>query len=92
MIKKDPETLLKKRPQLIHSEDMKVSSHVQREQDDWVLHTIMISGYDVPFIYKRKQRYQDLTGARVNLSYYPSQQLRAGFEFEIMKVVRLRRS
>ncbi|MGY5450327.1 hypothetical protein ACVFI8_05205 [Agarivorans sp. MS3-6] len=92
MLKKDPETLLKKRPQLFHSENIKVSSHVQREEQDWILHTLMISGHDVPFIYKRKQRYQDLTGARVNLSYYPSVQKRAGFDFEIMKVVRLRRS
>lgn len=92
MLKKDPETLLKKRPALIHSEDVKVASHVQREEGDWILHTLMIAGYDVPFVYKRKQRYQDLKGARVNLSYYPSHQLRAGFEFEIMKLVRLRRS
>jgi hypothetical protein len=52
----------------------------------------MLSGYDVPFVYKRKQRYQNLSGARVNLSYYPSRQITAGLEFEIMKVVRLRRS
>jgi hypothetical protein len=92
MLNNDPDKLLKKRPQLIHSENMKVRSHVQREQDDWVVHTLMLSGYDVPFVYKRKQRYQNLSGARVNLSYYPSRQITAGLEFEIMKVVRLRRS
>lgn len=92
MMNKDPDSLLKKRPALIHSEHLQVSSHVQREEGDWILHTLMISNYDVPFIYKRKQRYKNLVGARVNLSYYPSTQSRGGFDFEIMKVVRLRRS
>jgi len=28
---------------------MKVTPHVQREQGDWILHTLMVEGCDVPF-------------------------------------------
>ena len=82
--------MLTKHPNLTHSTDVKVQSHVQREEDDWYVNTIMIDNVSVPFIYKRKQPYRSLTGARVNVTYYPSVKQVAGFEVEIMKVVRLR--
>ncbi|GAA5217150.1 hypothetical protein ACFSJ3_14335 [Corallincola platygyrae] len=91
-MKTTPEKLLKKRPNLIQTDNCKVTSHVQREEGDWFRHTIMIEGYDVPFVFKRQKQYQSLKGARVNLSYYPETQKVAGFEMETMKVVRIRRS
>ncbi len=86
----DPERLLKRHDQLIHSEVMKVRAHTQRQQGEWYLNSLMIEGYEVPFKYKRKQRYKDLTGARVNLTYYPMVETVAGLEFEVMRVVRIR--
>ena len=50
----------------------------------------MVEGCDVPFQYKRKKMYKDLTGQVVNLTYYPSSRIVAGLEFEIMNVVRVR--
>lgn len=91
-MKSTPEKLVKKHPGLTHSETMKVSSHVQRNMGDWILNTLMIEGYDVPFKYKRTRLYKSLKGARVNLTYYPEVEIVAGIEFEIMKVVRLKRS
>ncbi|MFK7853616.1 MAG: hypothetical protein AB8B79_05860 [Granulosicoccus sp.] len=70
----------------------KVKSHVQRDSGDWVINTLMLEGYEVPFKYSRKKRYRSLEGASVNLTYYPQTELVAGMEFEIMKVVRIRRS
>ena len=84
------EKLLKKHQELTHSDDLKVTSHVQREEDEWHLNTLMIDGYDVPFKYKRKKVYKNLTGKLVNLTYYPVTEDVAGFELEIMKVVRVR--
>jgi hypothetical protein len=52
----------------------------------------MLEGIDVPFIYRRKQQYQSLKGARVNVTYYRQVQDVAGIEFETMKVVRIKRS
>ena len=83
--------LIKKHQKLIHSENKKVISHVQREQDDWFVNTIVIESIDVPFKYKRKQRYQSLAGQRVNLTYYPHQESIAGFVIEVMNVVRVKR-
>jgi len=88
--KSDAEKLLNKHRELIHSVDMKVDSHVQREQDDWRINTLMIAGYDVPFQFKRKKAYQNLKGARVNLTYYIEKKKIAGLDFEVMKVVRVR--
>ncbi|REG79348.1 hypothetical protein [Marinomonas pollencensis] len=88
----DPKALLKKNDELIQSDVLKVKSHVQRAQDDWVLHTLMIEGYDVPFRFKRQGKYRTLRGARVNLTYYPTQEMVAGIPVEIMKVVRVKRS
>jgi hypothetical protein len=84
--------LLDKHQELIHSENVKVVSHVQREIDDWWQHTIMIQDCDTPFKFKRKKQYKNLRGASVNLTYYIDAQEVAGIPFEVMKVVRLKRS
>jgi len=89
-LKTTPEKLLKKHQQLNHTDMAKVVSHVQRDQDDWVLNTILIEGCDVPFKYKRKKKYKNLAGQRVNLTYYPSTESVAGIELEYMKVVRVK--
>lgn len=68
----------------------KVTSHVQREQDDWILNTIMIEDCNVPFKYKRKKQYKNLKGQRINLTYYPCKESVAGIEFELMKVVKIK--
>jgi hypothetical protein len=87
----DPKKLVETHKNLIHSELMKVMSHVQREQDDWILHTLMVEGCDVPFKFKRKGKYKSLKGARVNMTYYSQQETVAGTNFEMMKVVRVKR-
>ncbi len=88
----DPEKLLKKHEKLVHSEAMKVVSHVQRQSGDWILNTLMLEGYDVPFQYKRQERYKSLVGSRVNLTYYPTTRDVAGMVVEVMNVVRVRRA
>lgn len=91
MIKnKEPEKLLKRHRALVHSEHMRVSSHVQRPYDDWVLNTLMIEGYQVPFQYKRKQQYKSLKNHFVNLTYYAETKNIAGLEMEVMNVVRVK--
>lgn len=92
MKSKEVEKLTSAHQKLVHSENLKVASHVQREEGDWVQHSLMMEGIDSPFKYKRKQHYQSLKGARVNVTYYPVIEEVAGIEFEFMKVVRLRRS
>ena len=82
--------LLDKHRQLNQSDAMKVISHVQREQGEWILNTLMIDGYDVPFKYRRKKRYKSVQGQRVNLTYYHSTESVAGIEMEVMKVVRIK--
>lgn len=47
--------LLKRHPLLTQSDALKVSSHVQRQSAEWVINTLMIEGYSVPFKYKRKK-------------------------------------
>lgn len=89
-MKSTVDKLLKKNPQLIHSDNVKVTSHVQRESEGWFINTIMIENCEVAFKYKRKKRYKSLIGATVNLTYYPQTELIAGIEFETMKVVRIR--
>lgn len=88
----DVKRLLKKHGQLNQLDMAKVVSHVQRDKDDWVLNTVMLEGHDVPFKYNRKTVYKSLEGARVNLTYYQETQSIAGIDFEMMKVVRIRRS
>ncbi|WP_345415987.1 hypothetical protein [Halioxenophilus aromaticivorans] len=90
-MKSDPKKLVDKNQNLIHTELMKVTSHTQRDQGEWILHSLMVEGCDVPFKFKRKDNYQNLKGARVNLTYYPAHESVAGIEFEYMKVVRIKR-
>ncbi len=87
-----PKKMLEKHPELVHSEDRKVDSHVQREVEEWYLNTIMLEGELVPFKYKRRKKYKNLTGSLVNLTYYPDTETVAGMDMDIMKVVRVRRS
>ena len=82
--------LLDKHQKLIHSDMMKVSSHVQRETDEWIVNTLMIEGYDVPFKYKRRKLYKNLEGQRVNLTYYVSSESVADISMEVMNVVRIK--
>lgn len=86
----DPEKLLKKHRQLVHSDSLKVTSHVQRTAGDWIINTLMVEGCTAPFRLKRKQPYRDLKGQRINLTYYPTSETVGGVEFEIMNVVRIR--
>ena len=87
----DPDKLVKKHQELTHSELVKVVSHVQRDKDEWIINTVMIEGCEVPFKFKRKKQYKDLKGARVNITYYPSVEVVAGMDFDIMNVVRIKR-
>lgn len=89
---KEIKKLLKKHQQLNQLDMAKVTSHVQRQTDDSVLNTVLLEGYDVPFQYTRGKVYKSLMGGRVNLTYYPVSKSIAGVDFEIMKVVRIRRS
>ena len=89
-MKSQPEKLLKKHHDLTHSDMLKVTSHVQRKDGEWIVNTLMIDGYEVPFRYKRKKSYKNLTGQRVNLTYYPGTEIVAGLDFEIMNVVRVK--
>ena len=89
-VSSEPEKLLKRHHQLVHSDMRKVVSHVQREAGEWIINTLMIEGYDVAFKYKRKKRYKNLKGQRVNLTYYADKQTVAGISIEVMTVVRIR--
>jgi hypothetical protein len=91
-LKSDVDKLLEKNRQLNQLDMARVVSHVQREKDGWVLNTVMLDGYDVPFRYNRKKLYRSLQGARVNLTYYPQLEQVAGLDIEIMKVVRIRQA
>ena len=91
-MKSDVNKLLKKNAKLNHLDNAKVISHVQRESGDWVVNTLMLDGYDVPFKYSRTKQYRSLKGGYVNLTYYAQTESVAGMEFESMKVVRIRRS
>ncbi len=88
----DADKLTGKHSRLTHTDNVRVMSHVQRDEGDWVRHTLMLESIEVPFIFRRKQRYQSLKGARVNLTYYPIEESVAGLPFEAMKVVRIKRS
>ena len=89
-MKSDVDKLLKKHDELTHSEMQRVTSHVQRQAGDWIINTLIIEGCSAPFKFKRKDKYRDLKGARVNLTYYPDVETVAGFEYEVMNVVRIR--
>lgn len=90
VIKSNPEKLVKKHQALIHTDLLKVVSHVQREKDDWFVNTLMIEGVSAPFRFKRKQQYKNLKGQRVNLTYYRDVEKVADFELEVMNVVRIK--
>ncbi len=85
-----PEKLIKKHPELTHTDMAKVVSHVQRNKGDWIVNAIMIEGCEVPFKYMRKEQFKNLKGQRVNLTYYPETESVAGMEFDYMKVVRIK--
>ena len=90
-MKKDQATALTEKHQaLVHSDNKKVMSHVQRESDEWCLNTLMLEEVNVPFKYKRKKQYRSLKGQRVNLTYYAAVEIVAGFEIEVMNVVRIK--
>jgi len=89
-MKSDADKLLKKHEKLVHSEMQKVESHVQRKAGDWIINTLMIEGCSVPFKFKRKNPYKNLKGQRVNLTYYSDTENVAGFDIEIMTVVRVK--
>jgi len=91
-MKSAADKLLEKHQKLVHTEDIKVLSHVQREQDEWIINTLMLEGVDVPFKYKRKQQYRSLAGQRINITYYPATEAVAGFDIEVMNIVRIRTS
>jgi len=90
MKNKTVDKLLNTHHKLTHSEMVKVTSHVQRETKEWVINTVMIEGCDVPFKYKRKKKYKNIQGQRVNMTYYPVTESVAGIEMETMKVVRIK--
>jgi len=50
----------------------------------------MLDCFDVSFKYKRKKSYKNLKDYRVNITYYSDIETVAGFEIEIMKVVRIK--
>jgi hypothetical protein len=89
-MKTPAEELTKKHPALTHTENIKVMSHVQRENADWFLNTLMLENVSVPFKYKRKKRYKTLKDHSVNITYYADSELVAGFEIEVMNVVRVK--
>ena len=91
-MKRSVDKLLQKNGELNQLDFVKVVSHVQRETNGWILNTLLLDGYDVPFKYRRKQAYRSLQGARVNLTYYPQAEQVAGLDIEVMKVVRIRRA
>ena len=89
---KETDRLLKNHEKLNQLDMARVVSHVQRQNREWVLNTILLEGYDVPFRYRRKKLYKSLEGARVNITYYPETADVGGIAFETMKVVRIKRS
>lgn len=91
-MRSNPKELLKSHSELIHSEMQKVISHVQRPAEDWIQHTVMLEGCDVPFKFKRKKRYKSLKGNRVNVTYYPTTETVAETDLDVMNVVRIKLS
>lgn len=89
---KSVKKLLETHDELVHSVMKKVVSHVQRVDDDWIINTLLIEGCDVPFRYKRRKKYKNLEGARVDMTYYPSTESIGGIDMEVMNVIRIRRS
>ena len=86
----EPEKMLQRHRQLVHSDMLKVTSHVQRTEGDWIVNTLMVEGCTAPFRFKRRQTYNNIKGQRVNLTYYPANETVGGIDFEVMNVVRIR--
>ncbi|HEY7867107.1 MAG TPA: hypothetical protein VIC51_14035 [Psychromonas sp.] len=84
------ETRLQQHDPLVHGEFMHVASHVQRFNGECIINTLMMDGYDCPFKYGRKNKGRNLKGKQVDLSYYPSIEVIADFEMNIMKVVQIK--
>ena len=89
-VNKEAKQLIEQHKKLVHTDNIKVISHVQRESDDWFVNTLMLENIDVPFKYKRKKLYKSLNGQRVNITYYPDNETVAGFDIEIMRIVRVK--
>ncbi len=89
---KSVKKLLEKHRELVRSENKKVLSHVQRVDGEWLINTLLIEGCDVPFRYKRRKKYQNLKGARVDMTYYASTEQVSGLDIEVMNVVQIHRS
>ncbi|MCI2283657.1 hypothetical protein L3081_09985 [Colwellia sp. MSW7] len=87
---KEVKQLIEQHTKLIHTDGIKVISHVQRESDDWFINTLMLENIQVPFKYKRKKLYKSLKGNRVNITYYPDSENILGFDIEIMKIIRIK--
>jgi hypothetical protein len=45
----EPEKLLKQHAKLVHTGMLKVTSHVQRDEGDWIVNTLLVEGYEVSF-------------------------------------------
>lgn len=89
-MKSEADKLLKKHDKLVHTDNIKVTSHVQREADEWFINTLMLENINTPFKYKRKKLYRALTGQRVNITYYRDVEIIAGLEIEVMNIVRIK--
>lgn len=89
-MKDSAEITLQQDNQLVHCQLMQVTSHVQRFNGECILNTLMVDGYNCPFKYCRKYKYQSLTGKQVDLAYYPTVEVIAGLEVDIMKVVQVK--
>lgn len=89
-MKSNPEKILKKHKETIHSDMKKVVSHVQRREGEWIINSLMIEDCNVPFKYKRQKMYKNLKGQRVNITYYPVTEVIADINFEVMKVIRIK--
>ena len=87
---KQVKKLIEQHKKLVHTEHIKVLSHQQRESDDWFINTLMLENVDIPFKYKRKKRYKNLQGQRINITYYPDSEKIASFDIEILKIVRIK--
>lgn len=89
-VNKETKQLLEQHKNLVHTESIKVVSHVQRESHEWFINTLMLEDIDVPFKYKRKKLYKTLKGQRVNITYYPDNEKIANFDIEVMRIVRIK--
>jgi hypothetical protein len=87
---KEAKQLIEQHKKLIHTEGINVISHVQRESGDWFINTLMFENINVPFKYKRKKLYKSIKGQRVNITYYSDNEKVAGFDIEIMRIVRIK--